>query len=274
MRKFWYYGASSAGGGALLLDTYPAIVAYSLRKLRTAYSGSAIRVRRSSNNAEQDIGFSGNDLDTASLLSFVGSGSGFITKFYNQGYDGSLADTVITSSSSQYQIVNNGVLELVNGKPSARSISSIPYTMPSRRIDVIKTVFGVNKINVYNVVNYLFYNESALAQVGGMFQGGSAVLGIGAYNNSFSKSIPTKDFNQQLSYLNLREGNIYLSKNGNAESNEGSFSPSLSLRTAFGRSNPSAAFAGSAQELIFFTTDESANKTAIETDINNYYGIY
>ena len=40
-------------GGApapsLLLDTYPnAAVAYSLRKLRTAYSGSAIRVRRSS----------------------------------------------------------------------------------------------------------------------------------------------------------------------------------------------------------------------------------
>jgi len=57
----------------LLLDLYPnAAVAYSLRKLRTAYSGNAIRVRRSSDNAEQDINFVGGDLDTQSLLDFVG----------------------------------------------------------------------------------------------------------------------------------------------------------------------------------------------------------
>jgi hypothetical protein len=42
----------------LLLDLYPnAAVAYSLRKLRDAYSGSAIRVRRSVDNTEQDFGF-------------------------------------------------------------------------------------------------------------------------------------------------------------------------------------------------------------------------
>jgi len=41
-----------------LLDTYPdAAAAYSLRKLRADYSGSAVRVRRSSDNTEQDIGF-------------------------------------------------------------------------------------------------------------------------------------------------------------------------------------------------------------------------
>ncbi len=56
-----------SGGGApsLLLDTYTgASVAYSLRQLRTAYTGAAIRVRRSSDNAEQDINFVGGDLDT------------------------------------------------------------------------------------------------------------------------------------------------------------------------------------------------------------------
>jgi hypothetical protein len=35
----------------------PAAAAYSLRKLRAAYTGSAVRVRRSSDNAELDIGF-------------------------------------------------------------------------------------------------------------------------------------------------------------------------------------------------------------------------
>jgi hypothetical protein len=58
---------------SLLLDLYPgAAAAYSLRKLRNAYSGSAIRVRRSSDNAEQDINFVGGDLDTNSMLDFVG----------------------------------------------------------------------------------------------------------------------------------------------------------------------------------------------------------
>jgi len=41
--------------------------AYSLRKLRSAYTGSAIRVRRSSDSTEQDIGFVNNELDTVSL---------------------------------------------------------------------------------------------------------------------------------------------------------------------------------------------------------------
>ena len=57
----------------LLLDTYPnAAATYSFRKLRNSYAGSAIRVRRSSDNAEQDIGFVGKNLDTGSLASFAG----------------------------------------------------------------------------------------------------------------------------------------------------------------------------------------------------------
>jgi hypothetical protein len=57
-----------------LLDTYSgAAAAYSLRKLNGSYTGSAIRVRRSSDNAETNIGFDSNgNLDTSSMLSFVG----------------------------------------------------------------------------------------------------------------------------------------------------------------------------------------------------------
>lgn len=59
----------------LLLDTYPnATVAYSLRKLRNTYSGSAIQVRRVFDGTTQDIGFNYiNNLDTATLNSFVGN---------------------------------------------------------------------------------------------------------------------------------------------------------------------------------------------------------
>jgi len=54
------------------LNIYPgAEVAYSLDKLDKDYQGSAVRVRRESDNQEQDIGFSSNLFDSASLEAFV-----------------------------------------------------------------------------------------------------------------------------------------------------------------------------------------------------------
>ena len=55
-----------------MLDQYgDAAAAYSLRKLRNGYTGDAIRVRRSSDNTERDMGFYDNELDTVALLDWV-----------------------------------------------------------------------------------------------------------------------------------------------------------------------------------------------------------
>ena len=108
---------ASASTPSLLLDTYPnAAVAYSLRKLRTAYTGSAIRVRRSVDNAEQDIAFSGNDLDTSSLLAFCGAGNGFVTTWYDQS--GNANNAIQSTATSQAQVVLNGnlILDAITGK--------------------------------------------------------------------------------------------------------------------------------------------------------------
>jgi len=58
-----------------LLDIYPgATASYSFRKLRSSYTGAAIRVRRSSDGTEADISFTQQgDLDETALLSFVGN---------------------------------------------------------------------------------------------------------------------------------------------------------------------------------------------------------
>ncbi len=58
----------------LPLNTYVgALAAYSQRRLRTAYTGPLIRVRRSSDNAESDIGYGADGwLDGAALLAFSG----------------------------------------------------------------------------------------------------------------------------------------------------------------------------------------------------------
>jgi len=57
-----------------ILDTYTGATAgYSTRRLTNTYTGGLIRVRRSSDDAEQDIGYdaNGEDLDISGLLAFV-----------------------------------------------------------------------------------------------------------------------------------------------------------------------------------------------------------
>lgn len=110
------------GGEKGLLDLYPgAAAAYSLRKLRNAYSGPCVRVRRASDNAEQDIGFAGNVMDAASLLDFVGAGDGFVTTWYDQAVT-SAGNATQATTTLQPRIVASGVLETSGGK----SVINVP----------------------------------------------------------------------------------------------------------------------------------------------------
>ena len=70
-----------------LLDTFTATVGYSVRQLR-ADATSSLRVRRSSNDDEQDIGFNAsNELDTTSLLAFVNADVDTYTSDFSSGTD-------------------------------------------------------------------------------------------------------------------------------------------------------------------------------------------
>ena len=87
-----------------------AAAAFSLRLLRASYTGPCIRVRRSSDNAEQDIGFTAaGGLDTVALLAFVGANSGFVVTWYDQ----SLIGRSVTNATvlDQPLIVNAGVYQ-------------------------------------------------------------------------------------------------------------------------------------------------------------------
>lgn len=70
----------------LLLDEYPATVAFSLLKIRSNYTGPLIRVERSSDNTTKDIYpiTGGTHLDTADLKTFVGAGNGRVIIWYDQ----------------------------------------------------------------------------------------------------------------------------------------------------------------------------------------------
>ena len=108
---------------ANLLDSYSgAAAAYSLRKLKSSYTGSAIRVRRSSDNTELNIGFdSDGNLDTYALSVFVGTGHGYVTTWYDQSGNGKNA--IQTTAIRQPWIIESGVLLTSNDKTGIKFMS-------------------------------------------------------------------------------------------------------------------------------------------------------
>ena len=106
-------GLTIPSAGTFLLDTYTnAIAAHSFRRLNSNYTGACCRIRRSNDNAEQDIGFDSNGyVDKAAIQSFVPSNSdGFITKWYGQessGGTGSGNDAAQTITTAQPRIIEN-----------------------------------------------------------------------------------------------------------------------------------------------------------------------
>ncbi|MFY7964597.1 MAG: arabinofuranosidase catalytic domain-containing protein, partial [Chitinophagaceae bacterium] len=99
------------------INSILATSAYSLRKLSADYTGAAIQVVRSDNNATQNIGFTaGGDLDTAALKTFVGSNNGFISIWYDQS--GNARNVTQTNASKRPAIINAGVIYRRGGKPT------------------------------------------------------------------------------------------------------------------------------------------------------------
>jgi len=124
-----------------ILDTYPAVAAYStFRQLRTGAT-LCVRVRRDSDDAELDIGFMSGFLDAAALLAFSAGTSAYIVNIYNQsgvtGYD--LEQTVM---GDQMQIVSSGSLvTLTNGQAAADTNNLLRHAlMESSGLDLFRNL--------------------------------------------------------------------------------------------------------------------------------------
>lgn len=95
-----------------------AVAAYSVaRKLRTAYSGSAIRVR-DTNSTFTDIGFDGNgEVDMTALAAAVAAAPGnnlYIATIYDQSGNG--FDVTQSTNGNQWLVVSSGVNRTLGGK--------------------------------------------------------------------------------------------------------------------------------------------------------------
>lgn len=105
-----------------LLDTYTGAVAgYSMgRRLKGSHSGALFRVRRSSDDTQQDIGFDSEGIvDVAALTSFVGANDGFLVTLYDQS--GSGLNLTQATPGKQPPVILAGVLQTFGtaGRPAA-----------------------------------------------------------------------------------------------------------------------------------------------------------
>lgn len=268
----------------LLLDIYSgAAAAYSLRKLRTAYAGSAIRVRRSSDSAEQDIGFVGGVLNTASLLSFVGAGDGLVTTWYDQSVNARHATQ--TTAGNQPQIVSSGVVATTGGKPS---ISFVDPGSGATKLNV-PVWHTVNAPHVWLFSAYMLTSAGSFPYLLGtspldqgflsLHSGLSGVARfatvrgvVSAYNFGSSR---TGLFT--VISLNANRANLSGWINGTggvlgADSDTDFVLPINYEITDGGTSATSGNL--SVSEMILYASDQSASRAAIESAINSHYSIY
>lgn len=108
------FGPQSAGPPTPLLDTLSATarVAYSTRKLRAVYAGSAIQVARTSDATTQNIGFdANNDLDTTALATFCAATTCGVSIWYDQM---GLANCAQGAAVAQARIYGGGAVDALN----------------------------------------------------------------------------------------------------------------------------------------------------------------
>ena len=251
----------------LLLDTYTgAQTAYSFnRKLRTDYSGSAFRVRRDSDNAELDIGYSGTNVDESALTTFVGANSAYVVTAYDQS--GNSNDWTQSTANLQPRIVNAGTVEKVNGKIAIYNAPAIP----NKNLTVTLTTTATNTaFHVYkNTNSYTAVNSSSGAAYG------YSVTGSTDNSNSVAGT-PSIYINSSL--IGNTRDNLYVATNNiQVVAYFGVLDLSHVAWTAYNIDDTSsnAIYAVTyIHETIIYDSNKSSDRTAIETDINTYYTIY
>ena len=261
-----------------LLDTYTgAAAAYSLRKLRTAYTGSAIRVRRSNDNAETDIGFNVfGELDTVSLASFCSGTDGFVKTWYDQS--GNANDATQGAAANQPKIYDSATgVVTENGKPAVqfdalnsnelRTTSAVITSGNACFVGVCETTASDGNRGFLSALdssndgyelrydggsgnaNFAVNGSDVLVSVSGQF------LWLANYDgttqtNSINGTASTKATTQTISVTNAVSVGVRLT--GNTLYN----------------------WDGNIQEAVIYPSDQFANRTGIESNINTYYSIY
>tara|TARA_R110000823_G_scaffold285773_1_gene404198 strand:+ start:1596 stop:2468 length:873 start_codon:yes stop_codon:yes gene_type:complete len=251
----------------LLLDTYTgAAAAYSLRKLRTNYTGFAIKVQDNVGGATQDIGFNVfGELDTVSLLQYAGSNDVFVETWFDQGGSGNNATQ--PSSTLRPKIVSLGTVIVENGKPAVQFDGSDDFFSTNQSIRTA-TVFIAEK-GSQSGRNTLFGSSSSGQEY--LRTEGTTIRFQNGPNNLLLTGQTSGAHN--LIYLDNVSSTTSLANNGGS-SVTANIGTGAIPDFVIGQKSNGNFYNGNLQEIIIYNPSQSANRTEIETNINAFYAIY
>jgi hypothetical protein len=252
-----------------VLSLQPA-AAYSLRSFDSNDDPDVVNVRRSSDNTTNT--FKASEVTDGTLVAFVGAGNdGHVTTFYDQSSNGQNSTQV--TASSQPKIVDSGTLVTEGG------LAALSFLNDSNNLEVPHNdVSNQSRLDSYYVIhhgspdNNFIFPSNIIGKAGYIAQINSASTGITDFPAS---SLYT---NSTLMTGNTR-GAVWNAHNGHKliVHNNGSTTGWGNNNIYFGQTGAAAgtfSFTGKLQEMIFFNTDQSANRTGIEANINDTYTIY
>ena len=171
-------GVAVPAGVAPPLDTYTgASAAYSIRLLRTAYTGPIMRVRRTSDNVEADVGFDSNNefgltspisntsdaqsyTDFADFVGHTGTPTiAYVRYWYDQTGNGNHGDQA--NEALQCNVYISGAIPILNGKPVLDPTFGSSQMPTGLAADTSYKVFSVS--STYGSADHVFLgtNNSA-----------------------------------------------------------------------------------------------------------------
>ena len=202
-----------------------------------------------------------------------------VTTWYDQSGNGN--DATQATAANQPKIVNAGALVTENGKP-AIDFDGVDDSLNQMLAD---DFYGTKDIYLFAVTK-----NASNSETGGITQKRDAVtdgnFGFGAFSGKYqiqARDIGTGD--AVLNTVNTYNTQQLISANRDASGLNFylpevlSISSSVADLTSTGASDIGAgssygALDGTIQELVIYTSDQSSNRTDIETNINNYYKIF
>jgi len=254
--------------GESVLQIAPnALTAYSLRSL-TGGDPKVVRVRRASDNGEQD--FTASEVSSGALVAFVGSGNdGFVETWYDQA--GNSNDVVQATAGSQPKIVSAG--SLVTGGLRFDDAQKLETASTASFGDGTTLSTFITNSSDGDEASYLFrfssdyiiFNNSAgLRRV---HAGISANAGTASGSEELWSTIST--INSSGGTTNFFADGVLKSS---ADANIGTKTVSNRVLN-IGGSSSGTHWNGTVNEVIFYATDQTSNRVALESNIMTNYGI-
>jgi len=232
-------------------------IAYGLRKLRSAYTGAALRIRRSSDNTETDVNFyNGKEVTLNStvdaggtLRDFVGSDTAYVTTWYNQS--GNTSTQAGGGSWTGYPTAPNAVQTTTGRQPELISSGVVNNALKFVTAGGWTTYGDYFQVNQYRLPNSP--DDFTLVWVGQVFD----------YTNAGGIISNLDNFNDGVETLYLTDASFRLALDANDEDSAGGYAAdaNMSMIASYDRARASAQGGDGKSQIVRINGNETTRDT-------------